>query len=146
MDLLVELLTVFISALLLENVVFSRALGLSRTVLLAKRAQTLLVFNVSILFMCLASSLLGFGANWLLSLWREQAPVFVREAVLLLMVIASYALLYLLLRKKLPQYLAIYQGIISFAAFNCAVYGSLMISITSNLGLASTLIRFPTPG
>lgn len=141
MELLTQLLAVFVSAILMENVVFSRALGLSRTVLLTNRANTLVVFNISILYMCVASSLLGFGANYLLVRFVELPPAFVREGILLAMVVLSYGLFHLLLSKKLPQYLALYQGIISFAAFNCAVYGSLMITINSGMGLAATLVR-----
>ena len=139
MDLLLEVLSVFLSAALLENMVFSRALGVSRTTLVQEKRSDVVAFSVSVLFMCTVSSLLGWGIRWLLTRSPWEISLFVKQAVLFLAVIISYFLLHLLAVKKMKDLAALFGNVVSYAAFNGAVYGSLLISYTKELGLLPSL-------
>ena len=52
MNLILEILSIFLSAALLENMVFSRALGVSRATLVQEKRSTVVAFSISVLFMC----------------------------------------------------------------------------------------------
>jgi len=141
MELLMEILSVFLSAVLLENMVFSRALGVSRTTLVQEKRASVIAFSISVLFMCTVSSVLGWGIRWLLGWSKIELTLFVKQAALFLAVIASYALLYLLVRSRMKALVSMFGNIVSYAAFNGAVYGSLLISSTKELALWQSLVH-----
>ena len=141
MDLILEILSVFLSAALLENMVFGRALGVSRTTLVQEKRADVVAFSLSVLFMCTVSSVLGWGIRWLLGWPQVELQLFAKQVILFVAVIASYALLYLLVRKKMRNLLSLFGNTISYAAFNGAVYGSLLVSATKELGLWQSLVH-----
>ena len=141
MELILEILSIFLSAVFLENMVFSRALGVSRTTLVQEKRATVIAFSISVLFMCTVSSVLGWGIRWLLGWYRGEIALFAKQAALFAAVIVSYALLYLLMRKQMKNLLFLFGSTVSFAAFNGAVYGSLLISATKDLGLWQSLVH-----
>ena len=141
MNLILEILSTFLSAALLENMVFSRALGVSRATLVQEKRATVVAFSISVLFMCTVSSVLGWGIRWLLGWPQVDIPLFAKQAILFVAVIASYALLYLLVSKKMQNLLSLFGNTISYAAFNGAVYGSLLVSATKELGLWQSLVH-----
>jgi len=141
MELILEILSIFLSAVFLENMVFSRALGVSRTTLVQEKKATVIAFSISVLFMCTVSSVLGWGIRWLLGWYRGEIALFAKQAALFAAVIVSYALLYLLMRKQMKNLLFLFGSTVSFAAFNGAVYGSLLISATKDLGLWQSLVH-----
>lgn len=141
MELILEILSIFLSAALLENMVFSRALGVSRATLVQEKRTTVIAFSISVLFMCTASSVLGWGIRWLLGWPQVELPQFAKQAILFVAVVASYALLYLLISKKMRNLLSLFGNTISYAAFNGAVYGSLLVSATKELGLWQSLVH-----
>lgn len=141
MELILEILSIFLSAVFLENMVFSRALGVSRTTLVQEKKATVIAFSISVLFMCTVSSVLGWGIRWLLGWYRGEIALFAKQAALFAAVIASYALLYLLMRKQMKNLVFLFGSTVSFAAFNGAVYGSLLISATKDLGLWQSLVH-----
>ena len=141
MDLIKEILSVFLSAALLENMVFGRALGVSRTTLMQEKRADIIAFSLSVLFMCTVSSVLGYGIRWLLGWPQIELSLFAKQAILFVAVIISYCLLYLLISKKLQNLAAMFGNVVSYAAFNGAVYGSLLISSTKELGLWQSLVH-----
>ncbi|MBR5559589.1 MAG: hypothetical protein IKU72_05030 [Oscillospiraceae bacterium] len=141
MELLMEILSVFLSAVLLENMVFSRALGVSRTTLVQEKKASVMAFSISVLFMCTVSSVLGWGIRWLINWSDIELTLFVKQAALFLAVIASYALLYLLIRSKMKNLVSMFGNVVSYAAFNGAVYGSLLISATKELAFWQTVVH-----
>ena len=66
---------------------------------------------------------------------------FTKQAILFVAVVVSYVLLYLLVRKKMHNLLSMFGNVISYAAFNGAVYGSLLVSATKELGLWQSLVH-----
>ena len=141
MELLLEILSIFLSAALLENMVFSRALGVSRATLVQEKRATVIAFSISVLFMCTVSSALGWGIRWLLGWPQVELQLFAKQVVLFVAVIVSYALLYLLVRKKMKNLISLFGNTISYAAFNGAVYGSLLVSATKELDLWQSLVH-----
>lgn len=141
MAMLTEILSVFLSAALLENMVLSRALGVSRTTLVQEERSAVHAFSVSVLFMCTVSSALGWGIRWLLGWPQVTIPLFAKQASLFLAVAISYFLLYQLVRSKFKGFVATFGGVMSYAAFNGAVYGSLLVSSTKELGLLQSLVH-----
>ncbi len=141
MELLMEILSVFLSAALLENMVFSRALGVSRTTLVQEKKAAVIGFSISVLFMCTVSSVMGWGIRWLLGWPQVTLTLFAKQAALFLAVVASYALLYLLVHSKMKNLISMFGNVMSYAAFNGAVYGSLLISSTKELGLWQSLVH-----
>lgn len=141
MELFMEILSVFLSAALLENMVLGRALGVSRTTLVQEKRAAVVGFSLSVLFMCTVSSVLGYGIRWLLGWPQVDFSLFTKQAILFLAVIISYCLLYLLIRKKMKNLVSMFGNVISYAAFNGAVYGSLLISSTKELGLWQSLVH-----
>lgn len=140
MDLILEILSVFLSAALLENMVFGRALGVSRTTLVQEKRADVVAFSLSVLFMCTVSSVLG-GIRWLLGWPKVEITLFAKQAILFLAVVISYCLLYLLVIKKLKALASMFGSVVSYAAFNGAVYGSLLVSTTKELGLWQSLVH-----
>ena len=138
MEMLLQFLSIFLSAALLENMVFGRALGVTRTTLVQEDKRSVMVFSLSVLFMCTVSSVLGWGIRWLLGWPKVEVGLFVKQVALFLAVIISYVLLYLLLRKS-RLFLSMLNDLVSYAAFNGAVYGSLLISAGKELGLLTSL-------
>ena len=141
MDLIKEILSIFLSAALLENMVFGRALGVSRTTLMQEKRSDIIAFSLSVLFMCTVSSVLGYGIRWLLGWPQIEVSLFAKQAILFVAVIISYCLLYLLISKKMKNLAALFGNVVSYAAFNGAVYGSLLVSSTKELGLWQSLIH-----
>ncbi|MBQ9109457.1 MAG: hypothetical protein IJY02_05490 [Oscillospiraceae bacterium] len=141
MDLILEILSVFLSAALLENMVFGRALGVSRTTLVQEKRADVVAFSLSVLFMCTVSSVLGYGIRWLLGWPKVEITLFAKQAILFLAVVISYCLLYLLVIKKLKALASMFGSVVSYAAFNGAVYGSLLVSTTKELGLWQSLVH-----
>jgi len=121
--------------------VFSRALGLTRTTMALERRFTLAVFSLSVLFMCTVSSVLGYGIRYLFSEFLPSASSFEKQVSLFLAVIVSYCLMYLLVSKLLPKFLPLFSGVISYAAFSCAVYGTLLVSAGKELDLLLSLVH-----
>ena len=74
MEMILEILSIFLSAALLENMVFGRALGVSRTTLVQEKRADVVAFSLSVLFMCTVSSVLGYGIRWLLGGPRSRSP------------------------------------------------------------------------
>lgn len=138
MEMLLQVLSVFLSAALLENMVFGRALGVMRTTLVQEDKRAVMIFSLSVLFMCTVSSVLGYGIRRVMVLLQAEPGLFVKQAALFLAVVASYFLLYLILRRN-RFFAAMVNDLVSYAAFNGAVYGSLLISSTKELDLLTSL-------
>ena len=137
MTYILQFLSMMLTALFIENIIFTRALGTSWMFYLIKHPkeiikQTGLLMVVTTLSGLLAYPLRGFVYN------SEH-----RHLLLPLLYIAAMAIVYLVVYffvkfvfPKQEEYFALNFGV---AVFNCAALGSLLVSSNQRLDLISTI-------
>lgn len=137
MSFFAEFTLLAITAIFLENVVFSRALGSSRMLSILKTGKNLFLFGGLLTFMTTLASM----ATWLVNdLWRESGlKTYYRPVLFVIAISLIYIVVYYMLQKLLPALHRKLGSMLTFATFNCALLGSVFLAADQNFNLVKTM-------
>ena len=139
MTFLFEFMGLAVTAIFLENVIFSRALGTSRMLALLKSEKNLFTFGAVLTVMTTLASLPIHYLNRLLENLAVQTRIWMRPFLFVVAVTLLYILVYLGCTHLLPGLFAKIGKLLTFATFNCALLGSVFLTADQNFNLAKTL-------
>ncbi len=126
MEFLMDFVLLAMTAITLENAIFTRALGIGKTVFTVHRGRQILVYGGMVTLLTMLSSVAGYWLTELLTAmgWSSsyRSIVYI-VGMSLVYIICHFALS--LLPKRISSRA---NGYLSLAAFNCAVLGSVMLS------------------
>ncbi|WP_312644077.1 Rnf-Nqr domain containing protein [Hydrogenoanaerobacterium sp.] len=132
-----EFFTLAMTAIFLENVVFSRALGASRMLNILKQGKNLLGFGALLTVMTTLASAATYFINGLLK--ETELKFYYRPFFFVLAITIIYIGIYLGMKQFLPALHTKLGATLTFATFNCALLGSVFLSADQNFNLAKTL-------
>lgn len=122
-----------------RNTVLARAMGTSRLISLVDNTTNTAVFGVLLTIIMEMSCTLNFFAYHYLVSGLPYAE-YLKPLCIVLCISASFLLMMLLCAKLAPaKYLKASIEALPFAAFNCTVTGTVVLTITSNLTLVQSL-------
>lgn len=134
MTFLLEFGTLALTAIFLENVIFSRALGTSRMLGVLKRRPDLFRFGLLLTGITVLSSCLSYPVS--LALRTYEVKSYFRPFVYLAVVTLVYVAVYWVARQYLPRFFARISPHLTFATFNCAVLGTIFLAADQNYSFA----------
>ncbi|WP_195277191.1 Rnf-Nqr domain containing protein [Anaerotruncus rubiinfantis] len=139
MDAIYQFLIVVLTAIVLQNAVFTRGLGSSKGTLMMSSPKKILFFGGTLTFIAVFSSLLAWPFVYLL----RQNDAFIgqphwRYLIALGSICVVYALLYFVSRRFLPVLHYHIQNFIEAAAFNSAVLGAMLIAFGAVYSFSKT--------
>ena len=137
MSFLMEFTTVAMTAIFLENVIFSRALGTSRVIHSLKGGKNLLLFGTSLTVVTTLVSVVTYFVN---ELWRNMGlKSFYRPFMFVVAIIIIYIIVYCLVKFFLPKLYKKISYSLTYATFNCALLGSVFLAADQNFNLVKTI-------
>lgn len=141
MNVIEEFLIVMLTAIVLQNAVFTRGLGANRSAFTLSSPRKILLFGAVLSFVTVFSSLLAWPLN---NLIREkenlsEGRIYLRYLLVILCICVVFALLFLISRAYYPKLHYYIRPIMFSASFNSAVLGSILIAFSENYGVVKTL-------
>lgn len=136
MQAMVLFFTYALVAVFLENTLFTRLFGVGQLVFYGDW-RSLLMHGSSITVITALSSMLCYGVNILL--YDEKPTLTQRSFWYLLAVSVVYVVVYLVLNYFLHGRLREMRQILPLAAFNCAVLGTMILSVRIQHSFAATV-------
>lgn len=135
-----EFLLAILTAIVLQNAAFTRGLGSSKSMLTFSNIKRILLFGSTLTLVTTLSALLAWPFNHLLRQnERSAGPLHLRYLIALASICIVYIALYLVTKYFMPMLHYHLRSIISAAAFNCAVLGSILIAFAENYSLLKTV-------
>jgi len=119
-----------LTALAVENTVFSRALGLNRPALYLNRAKAGIIYGGVFTWMAILSAMLASLVNYLL--FGFEYARYVRSLGFLVCVGIVYILTVILIQKVLPGHYESLRRVLPLTTFNTALFGALYMSINQD--------------
>ena len=137
MSFIVQFFTMMLTALFIENIIFTRALGTSWMFYLIKRPKDILNYTVALMVVTTLSGLIGYPLRGLV--YNSE----LRHVLLPLIYIAVMAVVYIgvffFTKKIFPEKFEKFGINLGVAVFNCATLGGLLVSANERLDLLSTV-------
>lgn len=121
MELMVQLFGILLGTIVLQNTVFSRALGIVRIKSIMKTPKTVILFGAMTTAVTTAASIVIWPINELLK--NLSYRLYIRSVVFILLLCVFYLILVYLAR--LPEQLKLF---LPLAVFNSAVLGTLILA------------------
>lgn len=126
MDTLIKMIMVALSAVFVQNIVFTKSLGTSTLLMVTKDKKSILPFGISISYFCVMSSAVTYFVDKLL---KDVEDNFLYYAVSYVIVIGLIYIITLLVMWKFFYDLFLKTKVfMHLSAFNCAVLGVLFIN------------------
>lgn len=125
MELLRNILVTAFIAVFVENTIFSRALGTSTLIVVARNRKNLIGFGLSVTYITAFISVLTYFVNRIMG-GSETAYVYT-PLVYILILGAVYIITLLCLWRFAPKMFSRMRKYIHISAFNCAVLGSMFL-------------------
>ena len=126
-----------LSAIFIENAIFSRALGASRALALAKRRRHIGIYGALLTVITTTASFISWAIN--------QISIYIFQITMLepLIFITSigivYLIAYILIRHLCPKLFESIGYYLPIATFNCAVMGGVLLAVHQDFSLVQTL-------
>ena len=137
MTFVLQFFSMMLTALFIENIVFTRALGTSWMFFLTKRPKDLLRYVLLLAAVITVSGLIGYPLRGFV---HNDALRHVLVPLLYIVVLAAvYVAAYFVIKKFLPNQFEHFGITFGAAVFNCAALGALLIPSSERLDLISTL-------
>lgn len=137
MSYILQFLSLMLTALFIENIIFTRALGTSWMFYLVKRPKELLEYTLILMATVTLSGIIGYPLR---SLVNDSANSHVIVPMMYIGVLAVvYIGIYFLIKYALPGKFEHFGMNLGVAVFNCAALGSLLIPSGARLDLLSTV-------
>lgn len=137
MTFLTEFTLMSLTAIFLENVIFSRALGTSRMFATLKKGHNLLLFGSLLTLMTVLASATIYPLNLLLQ--NYSVKTYYRPVLYVLVIILLYVGVYFLSKQLFPAAHAKLADMLMFATFNCALLGAVLLSIDQTFNFVKML-------
>ena len=132
-----QFFSMMLTALFIENIIFTRALGTSWMFYLVKRPKEILQYTLILSVVVTLSGLIGYPIRGLIHNAEE------RHVLVPIMYIGVMSLVYIavyfFVKKVLPGKFEHFGMNLGVAVFNCASLGSLLIPAGARLDLISTI-------
>ena len=132
-----QFFTMMLTALFVENIVFTRSIGTSWMFYLTKRPKELLRYVLLLMAVTTVSGVIGYPLRGFVynSEFRHVLIPLLYIAVMAVVYVAAY----FLIKKFLPDQFEHFGMTLGAAVFNCATLGSLLIPSSERLDLISTV-------
>jgi electron transport complex protein RnfA len=130
MQTITRYILVALSAVMLENLIFSRALGTSTLILIAKSRKNIVGFGICVTYITTVTSVIQYFADrYIIS---QNTNVLYKPLFYIIIIGTVYIITLLCLWKYLSKVFGKMKKYIHISAFNCAVLGSMFINSNSN--------------
>ena len=126
MELIKNIILTAFTAIIVENTIFSRALGTSTLIIVARNRKNLFGFGLSVTYITAVISIFTFAAVRLFDLNDEAYAMYVPLIYTLILGVV-YILTLLCLWRFLPTLFVKIRKYVHISAFNCAVLGSMFL-------------------
>jgi electron transport complex protein RnfA len=133
MQTITRYILVALSAVMLENLIFSRALGTSTLILIAKSRKNIVGFGICVTYITTVTSVIQYFADrYIIS---QNTNVLYKPLFYIIIIGTVYIITLLCLWKYLSKVFGKMKKYIHISAFNCAVLGSMFINSNSSIPL-----------
>ena len=130
MQTIVNYLLVALSAVVLENMIFARALGTSTLIIVAKSRKNLAGFGICVTYITTATAVIQYFADTYII--PEGMNALFKPVIYILILGIVYIITLLCLWKFLIKKFGQMKKYVHISAFNCAVLGAMFINSSSN--------------
>ena len=137
MSYFVQFLTMMLTALFVENIIFTRALGTSWLFYLTKQPKEIFKYTFMLAGITTSAGLIGYPLRGMLHS-HEMSHVIV-PVMYIAVLSAIYAVVYFVIKKFIPGKFENIGQNLGTAVFNCAALGTLLVPASARLDLISTL-------
>lgn len=137
MTFILQFFTMMLTALFIENIIFTRAIGTSWMFYLIKRPKEILQYTVLLMSVVTLSGIIGYPLRGLVNN-SEHSPVIIPMMYIGVLILV-YAAVYFFIKKVFPAEFENFGMTFGAAVFNCAALGSILIPSSERLDLISTL-------
>ena len=132
-----QFFTMMLTALFVENIVFTRAIGTSWMFYLTKRPKELLRYVLLLMAVTTVSGLIGYPLRGIV--YNSEFRHVLIPLLYIAVMAAVYLAAYFLIKKFLPDQFEHFGMTLGAAVFNCATLGSLLIPSSERLDLIGTI-------
>ena len=132
-----QFFTMMLTALFVENIVFTRAIGTSWMFYLTKRPKELLRYVLLLMAVTTVSGLIGYPLRGIV--YNSEFRHVLIPLLYIAVMAAVYIGVYFLIKKFLPDQFEHFGMTLGAAVFNCATLGSLLIPSSERLDLIGTI-------
>lgn len=142
MNVLSEFLIIALSAVVLQNAIFTRGLGSSKDTLMMQSPRRIFSFGAALTFITVVSAAFAWPLNRLLREHRLASRLGIRyltSVVTLVCICIVFTLLYLVTKTWFPRIHYLLRRDAASAAFSCAVLGTILIAFSGGYGFVKTL-------
>lgn len=129
MNSLIGIFTLLLTALVLENAVFSRALDITTLLAIPFEKRSLRLFGLILTGISAIASLLAGLLNPLMGHWKNVQ--YLRPVLYIFLLAVLYGIVCLLLDWKKKDWLRDHNALLTAAFFNCAAYGAMALTVYS---------------
>lgn len=137
MTFVAEFFTMMLTALFIENIIFTRALGTSWMFYLIKRPKEIVRYTLMLMTVVTLSGIIGYPLRGLVN-ETEFRHVLIPMLYIAIMAIV-YVGVYFTMKRFLPKESEHFGITLGAAVFNCAALGSLLVPVGERLDLVSTV-------
>lgn len=127
-----------ITAMLVENVLFTRALGVSPLLLVVNKSKNFFLFGGIITVITTVSSVLTWAAFQPLK--RFGYRYLFEPLILVLLLGALYFAAYYFLSRAKGERAVLIKNALPYSVFNCAVVGSMLLLVHNRMSLLSSVV------
>lgn len=129
-----DFVLVALTALSLENAIFTRALGISKSVFTVQRTRQIIVYGIIVTVMTTIASMICAPISEMDTV--RSWPSLYRSILYLVVLSAVYAVTHLLFSRLPKPFQNLTGSFLPLAFFNCAMFGSIMLSSAQALSFA----------
>ena len=141
MELVRNFLFILLTAALMQNTVFARAMGIGRETTQLSSPEKIFLFGGSLTYVAFFSALLTYPLALLCEHFIAlENQTIARYLLAILMICLVYLVSWLVTRRFLPVVHYYIRELFAAATFNCAVLGTVLITYVSNYSFAFTLV------
>ena len=130
MNSLIGIFTLLLTALVLQNAVFSRALDVTALLAIPFEKKSLRLFGLILTGVSTIASLLAGLLNPLMGQWKNVQ--YLRPVLYIILLAALYGIVCLVLDGKKRDWLRDHTALLIAAFFNCAAYGAMALTVYSS--------------
>jgi len=133
-------LLLVLTAITVESAVFSRALGLSRLISLVDDTTDTVVFSILLTATTTISGVL-YHYVYALVIEGSENEIYLRVFAVVLCMSVAFLIVFILAVKLMPyEYVGRAAQAMPAAAFNCMVFGTVMLAVAERMSLSKTIV------
>ena len=137
MTYILQFFTMMLTALFVENIIFTRALGTSWMFYLIKRPKEIARYTFLLMAVTTLSGLIGYPLGGMV--YDHEYRHFLVPLVYISVMAVVYIAVYFFIKKLMPAQFEHIGMNLGVAVFNCATLGGLLVASAERLDLLSTI-------